>query len=51
MDVLFLLLFIVGAVCFGMAAFGRAVGNVNLIALGLLAWILVPLLEALTALD
>lgn len=51
MEILFLLLLLVGAVCFGAAAFGRAFGNVNLVALGLLAWILVPLIEALVALD
>lgn len=51
MEILFLFLLIVGAVCFGLAAIGRAVGSVNLVAAGLLAWILVPLIEALAALD
>lgn len=35
-----LILFIVAAVCFGLAAFGVGLGKVNLPALGLLAWVL-----------
>jgi hypothetical protein len=51
MDVIYLLLFVVGAVCFGLAAFGVVVSRVNLMALGLLMWILVPLLEAIQSVD
>lgn len=39
-----LVLVIIAAVCFGLAAFGVAVGRVNLMALGLLAWVLTELL-------
>jgi len=38
-----LLLYIVAAVCFALAAFGLAAGKVNLVALGLLAWVLTNL--------
>lgn len=48
MRIIDLLLLIAGAVCFGLAAFGVTT-RVNLIAAGLLAWILVPLLAALVA--
>ena len=41
--VLALTFYIVAAVCFALAAFGAPLGRVNLIALGLLAWVLVPL--------
>jgi len=44
MDTLTLVLLIVAAVCFGMAAFGVALNKVNLLALGLLAWVLAELL-------
>lgn len=44
-----LLLLIAGAVCFGLAAFGFA-ARVNLLALGLLFWILTALIPALEAL-
>ena len=43
-----LILLVVAAVCFGLAAFGVAVGRVNLVALGLLAWVLTVLVPALT---
>ena len=35
-----LILWIVAAVCFFLAAFGVAAGKVNLVALGLAAWVL-----------
>lgn len=38
------ILLIVAAVCFGLAAFGVKVGNVNLVPLGLLAWVLTALI-------
>ena len=41
-----LVLLLIAAVCFGLAAFGVGGGRVNLVALGLLAWVLVPLLAA-----
>lgn len=49
MEVLILLLLIAGAICFGLAAFGVA-ARVNLIALGLMFWILTALIPALDAL-
>ena len=35
-----LILLILAALCFGLAAFGVVAGKINLIALGLLAWVL-----------
>lgn len=35
-----LILFIVAAVCFALAAFGVQAGKVSLVALGLFAWVL-----------
>lgn len=50
MDVISLVLLLTAAICFALTAFGvRA--RVNLLAVGLLAWVLVPLLDALSALD
>lgn len=46
MDVLFLILLVLAAACFGAAAAGRAGGRVNLVALGLFLWVLVPLIQA-----
>lgn len=46
MDVIVLLLLIAGAACFAAAAFGVA-SRVNLVALGLLFWILTVLVPAL----
>lgn len=45
-----LLLYTAAAVCFLLATLGVA-GRINLIPLGLLAWITVPLLQALDAMD
>ena len=43
-----IVLLIIAAVCFGLAAFGGiASGRVNLIALGLLAWVLTLLVPAI----
>ena len=49
-DTLKLVLYIIAALCFAAAAFGfnRRAGNLDLIAGGLLAWVLVPLLTELT---
>lgn len=49
MTVFVVLLLLFGAVCFALAAFGVA-ARVNLLALGLLAWICVPLIHAIQAL-
>lgn len=47
-DVLEILLYLIAAACFALAAFrvttGRSAARIDLIALGLLAWVLVPLL-------
>lgn len=42
-----LILLLIAAVCFGLAAFGVGFARVNLIALGLLFWVLTELLPAL----
>lgn len=52
MDIIYLLLLIIAAVSFGVAAFAtRQPTRVNLVALGLLAWVLVPLVQAFTRLE
>jgi len=48
-DVLMVLLLAAAAVCFGLAAFGVA-SRVNLVAAGLLLWVLTALVPALAAL-
>lgn len=50
MDVLFLILLLVGAICFAASVFGVST-RVNLLALGLLAWILVPLIHTVVGLN
>lgn len=51
MRTLYLILYIIAAVLFALAAFTRptqpesTLARVNLLALGLLAWVLVPLIE------
>lgn len=47
MELFVLLLLLAGAICFGLAAFGVATRVNNLIALGLLFWILTELVPAL----
>lgn len=47
MTLLFLILLLAGAICFAMAAFGTPVRRVYLPGLGLLFWILVPLLQTI----
>jgi hypothetical protein len=44
-----LILLIIAAVCFALAAFGVATPRINLVSLGLLAWVLVPLIAAVQA--
>lgn len=51
MSLIYLLLLLVAAVCFGIAAFARPSTRINLVAAGLLAWVLVPLLQALLRID
>jgi hypothetical protein len=51
MNVLYLILYIIAAVCFVLAAFTVAAHpRINLIALGLLSWVLVPLIMTAKAL-
>lgn len=50
MTALFLLLLLGAAVLFVLGAFGVRVRQVNLVALGLFFWVLVPLLKTLMAL-
>lgn len=47
MHVLDLILLLVGAVCFALAAAGALSARVNLVALGLTAWICVPLIHTI----
>lgn len=47
MTTLYLVFLLLSAVCFGMAAVGAALRNVNLVALGLLFFVLVPLVQTL----
>lgn len=48
MDVVFILLLALAAVCF-LAAAGNVQARINLVGLGLLLWVLVPLIQYLTA--
>jgi hypothetical protein len=43
-----LILYIIAAICFALAAFGIVASRVNFVALGLFAWVLVPLLATIT---
>lgn len=51
MTVVYLLLLVLAAVCFAAAAFGRGRydSRVSLVPLGLLFWVLVPLIQTLRA--
>jgi hypothetical protein len=51
MEVIYLLLYIIAAVCFGLGAFSPAVVRFNLVSAGLLAWVLVPLLHLLVGME
>jgi hypothetical protein len=62
MDILYLVLLIISALCFVVAAFyaptvvnttspPHPVTRVNLVALGLLAWVLVPLIQTIDSLS
>jgi hypothetical protein len=46
MAVVFLILLLLGALCFLVQASGRVASRVDLVALGLLFWIAVPLVQA-----
>ena len=50
MTLLYFVLLLVAVVCFGLAAFNVAVSRVNLVALGLLAYVLVQFLQLLVKL-
>jgi len=43
-----IILLIIAAVCFTLAAFGVVAGRINLVAIGLLAWVLSALIPLLT---
>lgn len=47
MELLELLLLLAGFICFLVAAFTAAFSRVNLMALGLALWILIPLIHAI----
>jgi hypothetical protein len=49
MHPIYLALYLLAAVFFGLAAFNVASARVNFVALGLLAWVLVPLVVTLRA--
>lgn len=51
MTLIYLLLLIAAAVCFGIAAFGRPQTRVNLMALGLLLWVAVEVIQTFTGLN
>lgn len=50
MTVLFVLLYLLAGVFFGLAA-GRVASKLDFVALGLLAWVLVPLIQAVQKLQ
>lgn len=45
MNTLYLILLLLAAILFAVAASGKVVTKYNLIALGLLCWVLVPLIQ------
>lgn len=47
MSALYVILLILAVVCFVMAVFGKAFRNYNLVAAGLLFWVMVPLFQTL----
>jgi hypothetical protein len=51
MATLYLILLVVAALCFGAAAINVVASRVNLIALGLLAYVLVPLIQRMRGLS
>lgn len=49
MDVIYLILLVLAAASFAAAAFGASPRRINLVALGLLLWVLAPLIQAVQA--
>lgn len=47
MRTLDLVLYLIAAICFALAALGVASSRINLVAAGLFAWVLVPLIALL----
>lgn len=47
MNILYLILLLGGALCFAAEASGRVTSRFNLLALGLLLWVLVPLIQTI----
>lgn len=47
MNVIYLILLLLATVCFLAAASNRVTSRVNLVALGLLCWVAVPLLQTI----
>lgn len=47
MHTVYLILLLAAAVCFALAAFNAATNRVNLLALGLLLWVCVPLIATI----
>lgn len=45
MNLLYFVLLLLGAVCFAAAALSFTMQRINLVALGLLFWVLVPLIQ------
>lgn len=50
MTTLYMVLYLLAAVCFLLTALGVAVQRINVLALGLFFWVLVPLIMSLKAL-
>jgi hypothetical protein len=50
-DTIDFVLLLAAAIMFGLAALNVVAGRINFVALGLLLWVLVPLLHAFEALD
>lgn len=50
MTTLYVVLFLLSAVCFLLAAFSVPVQKINILALGLFFWVMVPLIIALQSL-
>ena len=49
MNTLYLILYLLAAICFVAAASGRVVAKYNLVAAGLFLWVLVPLIQTIKA--
>lgn len=51
MVLLYFVLLILATICFGLAALNKPVGKLNIIALGLFFWMLVPTIQMLNKLS